>query len=156
MLHGLVPGPGLFRDNGPLVYGLILANILQMVLLGAFALGIAYSVARVVRVPTQILLPALVVLISLGAFSFRNLWIDVVILFSFGFLGYVLRRYNFAPIAFMIGLFLGRPLDEEMTRFNALFGDDLSRVFDRPITMGLVTLTLISIIFQVRKSFRRE
>lgn len=156
MLHGLVPGPGLFRDNGPLVYGLILANILQMVLLGAFALGIAYSVARVVRVPTQILLPALVVLISLGAFSFRNLWIDVVILFSFGFLGYVLRRYNFAPIAFMIGLFLGRPLDEEMTRFNALFGDDLSRVFDRPITMGLVTLTLISIIFQVRKSFRRQ
>ena len=145
-----------FRDNGPLVYGLILANILQMVLLGAFALGIAYSVARVVRVPTQILLPALVVLISLGAFSFRNLWIDVVILFSFGFLGYVLRRYNFAPIAFMIGLFLGRPLDEEMTRFNALFGDDLSRVFDRPITMGLVTLTLISIIFQVRKSFRRQ
>ena len=77
-------------------------------------------------------------------------------MFSFGFLGYVLRRYNFAPIAFMIGLFLGRPLDEEMTRFNALFGDDLSRVFDRPITMGLVTLTLISIIFQVRKSFRRQ
>ena len=36
MLHGLVPGPGLFRDNSPLVYGLIIGNLLQMCLLGFF------------------------------------------------------------------------------------------------------------------------
>jgi putative tricarboxylic transport membrane protein len=34
MLHGLVPGGRLFRDNGPLVYGLIVGNLAQMMLLG--------------------------------------------------------------------------------------------------------------------------
>jgi putative tricarboxylic transport membrane protein len=154
MLHGLIPGPGLFRGNGPLVYGLIVANILQMAVLGLFALAIALGVARVVRVPTQLLLPVLVVLISVGAFSLRNLWFDVVILFAFGFIGYLLRRFKFAPIAFMVGLFLGRPLDEEMVRFNVMFGDDLASVMDRPITVGLVVLTLLSVAFQIRRVIR--
>jgi len=156
LLHGLVPGAGLFRDNGPLVYGLILANIVQMAVLGFFAIGIAFSVARVVRVPTQVLLPALLVLIALGAFSFRNLMVDVVILFGAGIVGYLLRRYNFAPVGFMIGLFLGRPLDEEMVRFTVLFGDDLTRLLDRPITLTLIALTLMSLGFQLSGILRQS
>ncbi len=54
-------------------------------------------------------------------------------------------------MAFMIGLFLGGPLDEEMVRFNALFGDDPMRVPERPITMGLIALTLLSLGFQLRR-----
>ena len=54
-------------------------------------------------------------------------------------------------MAFMIGQFLGGPLDEEMVRFNALFGDDPMRAPERPITMGLIALTLLSLGFQLRR-----
>ena len=150
MLHGLVPGPGLFRDNGPLVYGLISGNILQMLVLGFFALIVAFYVARMVVVPTEVLIPSLIVVVALGVFSFRNLFLDVVILFSFGIIGYFFKRYHFTLVSFMIGLFLGGQIDNEMYRFVALFGNNPWAVFKRPITVGFIILIIITLAFWVR------
>ena len=150
MLHGLVPGPGLFRDNGALVYGLITGNILQMLVLGFFALFVAFYVARMVVVPTEILLPTLVMVVALGVFSFRNLFFDVVILFSFGMIGYFFKRYHFTLVSFMIGLFLGRQIDDEMYRLVALFGQNPWAIFARPITVAFIIFIIISLGFWVR------
>lgn len=51
LLHGLVPGPRLFVDDGPLVYGLILGNLVQMALLGVFAVLVASQMVRIVTAP---------------------------------------------------------------------------------------------------------
>ena len=145
MLHGLVPGGNLFLNNGPLVYGLILSNILQMIFLGGFALLVAYNVARVVVVPSSVLVPVLIVIVSLGAFSLRNFMFDVFLLYAFGMIGWFFRRYHFALVSFMIGLFLGRQLDEEIVRFNVLFMDSPADILDRPISVGFIFLTLLVI-----------
>ena len=154
MLHGLVPGPGLFRDDSALIYGLIAGNILQMCLLGFFALLVAFYVARVVVVPTQVLLPALIVVVSMGVFSFRNLFFDVFILFGFGLIGYFFKRYNFTLVSFMIGLFLGRQIDNEMYRFVALFSSDYTQVFYRPITVTFMALIVITVGYQIFHSLK--
>ncbi len=158
MLHGLVPGPGLFRDNGPLVYGLIAGNILQMCFLGFFALLVAFYVSRVVVVPTHVLLPALIVVIAMGVYSFRNMFFDVTILFVFGIIGYFFKRYKFTLISLMIGLFLGGTIDMEMYRFAALFGDNPIQVLKKPITVGFILLILLTLGLQVRRTLkdRRE
>jgi len=154
MLHGLVPGPGLFRDDSALVYGLIAGNLLQMCLLGFFALLVAFYVARVVVVPTQVLLPALIVVVSMGVFSFRNIFFDVFVLFGFGMIGYFFKRYNFTLVSFMIGLFLGRQIDNEMYRFVALFSSDYTQVLYRPITGTFIALILITVGFQIFRSIK--
>ncbi|MRG70461.1 hypothetical protein GH722_01665 [Alphaproteobacteria bacterium HT1-32] len=158
LLHGLVPGIGLFRDNGPLVYGLILGNMLQMLLLGFFAVIVAYFVGRVVTVPSRILVPLLLVLMSVGAFAFRGLMFDVFVLFAFGLIGWFFRRYHFTLLSFMIGLFLGRQLDEDMERVLILFGDDPLSALASPITailtvstVGLLSFILLKGLF-ARKS----
>ena len=87
MLHGLVPGGGLFRDNGPLVYGLIVGNLLQMIFLGFFAAFIAFYVGKIVKVKSYLLVPLLIILMSIGSFAYRNLIFDVYILFIFGIIG---------------------------------------------------------------------
>lgn len=51
LLHGLVPQPRLFVDDGPLVYGLILGNLVQMALLGVFAVLVASQMVRIVTAP---------------------------------------------------------------------------------------------------------
>ena len=158
MLHGLVPGPGLFRDNAPLVYGLIAGNIFQMCLLGFFALIVAFYVARVVVVPIYVLLPTLIIVVATGVFSFRNLFVDVAVLFSFGVIGYFFKRYHFTLVSFMLGLLLGKQIDMEMYRFAALFEHNPALVFNRPITLGFIALIIVTIIFQVRRTIkdRRE
>lgn len=150
MLHGLVPGGNLFLTNGPLVYGLILSNILQMIFLGGFALLVAYNVARVVIVPSSVLVPVLIVIVSLGAFSLRNFMFDVFLLYIFGMIGWFFRCYQFALVSFMIGLFLGRQLDEEIIRFNVLFVDTPADLLDRPIAIGFMLLTVLTIVLRIR------
>lgn len=156
LLHGLVPGPRLFLDNGALVYGLILANIAQMALLGFCAFGIAYFVARIVVVPSRLLVPILVVLLALGAFSFRNAFADIGITFAFGLLGFMFRRHQFALIALMLGLFLGQQIDDDITRFVILYGDNPGALFSRPLTVVLALASIVLIGMQVMTGVKKH
>ncbi|EEE35490.1 integral membrane protein [Rhodobacteraceae bacterium KLH11] len=156
MLHGLVPGTGLFRDNGPLIYGLILGNIFQMFLLVGVALAVAYFVARIVTVPTTILVPVLTLLLAVGAYSFRGQLFDVYVVFAFGIIGWFCRRYDFTPLSLMIGLFLGSQLDQEMIRVSILYSFEPLSIFERPIAASFFALTAMLIFCRVVTLFRRK
>jgi len=154
MLHGLIPGPRLFQDNGALVYGLIIGNLAQMALLGFCAILIAVYVGRIVVLPTKLLIPALLVLLALGAFSYRNVFEDVIITFLFGFIGYMFRRHHFSLVALMLGLFLGRQIDDDMARFIILYGDNPLGLLDRPLTVTLAVLSLALLGWQALSAWR--
>lgn len=154
LLHGLVPGGGLMRDNGALVYGLILGNIAQMLVLGAFALLVAFYVVRIVIVPSKLLVPFLLLLLTLGAYSYRDLLFDVAVVYVFGMIGWFFRRYHFNLLSLMIGLFLGRQMDEEIIRFAILFGDRPLEALARPITSGLCVLIVLTLGVQVSRWVR--
>ena len=102
--------------------------------------------------PTRLLGPILVVILSLGAYSFRGLWEDIVITFVFGLIGYVFRRYHFTLIALMVGLFLGRQIDEDFVRFVILYGDDPSALLTKPIAMIFTVLSIGLVLWQIRKA----
>ena len=69
-------------------------------------------------------------------------------------IGWFFRRYNFALVSFMIGLFLGRQLDEEIIRFIVLFGNTPADVLDRPIALAFILLTVLVIVFQLVSLFK--
>lgn len=156
LLHGLVPGPRLFTDNGALVYGLILGNLAQMLLLALFAALVASQVARIVTVPSRLLAPFLAVILALGAYSFRGFWEDIVITFLFGLIGYAFRRHHFTLIALMIGLFLGRQIDEDFVRFVILYGDDPVALLDKPIVAAFALLSLGLVVWQIAQAVKER
>jgi TctA family transporter len=49
----------------------------------------------------------------------------------------------------MIGLFLGRQIDNEMYRFVALFGSDYSQVLEKPITITFIVLIVFTVGYQI-------
>lgn len=155
LLHGLVPGPRLFLDNGPLVYGLIIGNMLQMVVLGVFALFVAFYAAKIVIIPSRVLTPILVILLAVGAYSFRGYFGDVVITFVFGLIGHAFRRRQFSLLAMMVGLFLGDQLDQNIVRFVILYGETPLDLLERPISIALAVLSLGLIAFQIYRGTRR-
>ncbi len=156
LLHGLVPGAGLFRDNGPLVYGLIIGNIFQMFLLVGVALMVAYSVARIVTVPTPVLVPVLTILLTVGALSFRGQIFDVFVVFAFGVIGWFCRKYEFTPLSLMIGLFLGSQLDQEMVRVSILYSYEPLLILQRPIAATLFALTAAILVGKIILTLRSQ
>ncbi len=150
-LHGLVPGPRLFQDNAAFVYGLISANIFQMCFLGFVALFVAFFLARLIFIPTRIIAPTLMIVMAMGAYSVRNMFFDIYLLFIIGILGWFLRRYDFPTTSFIIGYILGKNLDMEVYRYASLFGDDLTVFFQRPISAVLIAITIFVISLQIHR-----
>ena len=118
-----------------------------MIFLGFFATYVAFYVGKIVKVKSYILVPFLIILMSVGSFAYRNSIFDIFILFIFGIIGWYLRKFEFTPLSFMIGLFLGRQIDEDMERVIILFSDNPLKIFESTITLTISVITLVSLIY---------
>ena len=145
MLNGLIPGPRLMKTHGALIYGLITANLLQMLVLVFLAIIVAFYISKIIFVPTQVLVPSLMIIMAISGYAVRNNFFDVYLFFIFGLAGWFLRRANFSLVSFMIGLIMGKQLDIEVYRYVAMFGSDPSVFFKRPITAALLVIIIITL-----------
>lgn len=145
MLHGLSPGPRLISEQGPLIYGLLIANLFQMVLLIVAALIVAYYIGKIIYLPNRHLVPILLAIMAIGVFSVRHFYLDIGLLFFFGFFAWFLRKFEFPILSLMIGIILGERLDMEIYRYSAIFGSDISVLFKRPIT-GVIFATILLLV----------
>jgi putative tricarboxylic transport membrane protein len=88
LIHGLVPGPLLFRDNGPLVYAIFISILLinLMVLVIQF-FGMKLFV-KVLDIPKVNLMAAILVMSVVGSFAINLNYADIVVMLLAGLLGY--------------------------------------------------------------------
>lgn len=149
-VHGLVPGPTLFRDELPLVYiifgSMILANLLILV----FGLIASKYFAKLALIDLKYLIPVILVLSisgpAMGAGHIYYFWIA----FIFGILGYLLERGGFPVIATAMTLMLGPILESNLRRGLMLSGGSYTVFFTRPISCGLIVLGVLALIFGFR------
>jgi putative tricarboxylic transport membrane protein len=154
MLNGLIPGPRLMKTHGALIYGLISANLLQMLLLIFLATVVAFYISKIIYIPTKVLVPSLMITMAISGYAARNSFFDVFLFFIFGLIGWLMRRTDFSLVSFMIGLIMGRQLDLEIYRYVAMFGDDLTVFLKRPITTGLLILIVLTLGLNIYRTIR--
>lgn len=158
MLHGLAPGPFLFRDHGLEVYAIfeaLLLSSIPTVILGLMFFRVAIHVTRI---QPRHLLPAITILAIFGAFSVNNSLFDVWVMLGAGVAGFFMRRAGFPLPPLLIGLILGLPFEQSL-RQALLTSSGGYDIFARsPITVGLLVLIIgslaISAFFSLRKARR--
>lgn len=144
MLQGLTPGPRLFVDEPQLVYGIMLAQFFTSLLMIIFGLFICYYAVKVINIPTNILIPVIVVLSIVGTFAINKTIFDIKLMLIFAALGVLLRKYDFPLIAVVLGIILAVLLDAQLLRTYQTYGE-LTVIFTRPISLILVGLFVLSI-----------
>jgi len=91
LIQGLTPGPKLFTDEPDLMYaifiGLFIINLLMM---GIGLVAIRFA-AHLIRVPTAVIVPTVLLLSFVGIYSVSNSFFNVSVLLGAGILGYVVR-----------------------------------------------------------------
>lgn len=144
MMHGLKPGPELFQKEaglvGAIVMGLLIANLLVLPigLLGAKLF------AQTMRLPRQYLLPLMIVLCVIGAYAINNSFFDVGIAFLFGLIGWWLKRWDFPLGPLVLGLILGRMVEENLRRSLILSGGSPAIFLTHPIALVLFLGAVLS------------
>lgn len=154
ILHGIQPGPMLIVEFPGLVYGVILAFFLaHFIMAGVQLYGISLFV-RLTRLPLYILVPSIVVFCVVGSFAIHNRFFDIWVLFIFGVLGYLMKKFGFPLTPLILGIILG-PLAEKNLRRALQTSSDLSLFFTRPISLIFLTLALISITYPFYQRYKR-
>jgi len=160
LIHGLIPGPHLFRDAPDVLYPFIFSLFLANAFFAVAAFGGLRWVAKVVLVPQGIIAPMVTALAVIGAFSFRNMVFDIGITLGLGFIGYILRkaRYPLAPI--ILGIILGPLAEENLDRVITLAAAHDMSVFgfflSRALTVVLMVMTVAAIAYSFYRDFRRR
>lgn len=149
LLHGLRPGAELFTGQGAVVtytfiFSLFLANLIM------FAIGISASrvYARLLNLPTNLLMPVILALSVVGAFAGRNSSFDVGMMMTLGLVAYGGLKVGLAAAPIALGVILGpimeRGLVESMMLSRAT-GGLLDLLFTRPLSLVLIAMTAISL-----------
>src|SRR5690606_5512280 len=88
LVHGLQPGPALFRDHPDVVYGFMVQMLFTSILLLAVGGMAATRVfVQVMRLPAVLLLPIIVVLCVVGVYCINISVFDLYLMFGIGLLG---------------------------------------------------------------------
>ncbi|MCG8337641.1 MAG: tripartite tricarboxylate transporter permease [Proteobacteria bacterium] len=151
MIHGLSPGPWLVRENLDFAYAVIVSQFFQAAGLLVIATLFVNYFARLIYLPTKVLVPAVFIFAVVGAYSPRGLLIDVVIMLLFAGLGYLMKRLNYPVMGFILGFILGAIVEREMLKTFLLFEDDLLALFTRPAFNALLVLIIGSLFWPLLK-----
>ena len=142
---GLDPGPRMMIDRPQtilvLIYTLVAGNIL-VALLGIFGAGI---LVRLTRVPTTLLAPVIFMLGLMGAYIAHGMPEDMIVAILFGVLAFAMKRFDFSRIAVVLALVLGGLAQKTFHQTLMLWG--FKGFFVRPISLGLLILTIAMVLF---------
>jgi putative tricarboxylic transport membrane protein len=145
MIQGWIPGPRLFLDNKEVIYASISSLFLQQFAMFVMGTILCAFAIRLIRIPTKYLLPCIMIFTVLGAFSSRNATFDAGLMLAFGIVGWFLKRNEFPIMPLVLGIILGPIADRELLRMGQVF-DNMLDIFQRPITLILFILSVLSIL----------
>lgn len=142
LIHGLTPGPQLFVNQGGLMYTImfsfIMANIV-MYFQGRVALK---WFDRIVNIPDAILLPIILTMCLIGAYTISNSLNSVIVALIFGAVGYGMIRFEYPTAPMVIALILGGMVEESM-RQSLILSDGSAMIFvTRPIALLFFLMTV--------------
>ena len=156
MLHGMQPGPLLFQTNGDTVY-----HIFASMILGTFFMAILMwagmrMFVKILKVPTHILIPLIVVLCSIGAYALSNRVFDMWGLILFGILGLAMSKFKIPVPPFILGFILEGALETNLRRGLEYSNGNVMDVFTRPISAVFLILTVLSLGSTIIKQIRHS
>ena len=135
------PGPLLFERNPDLVWGLIASLYLSNVVLLILNLPMIGLFTRILGLPVWALMPLVVAISYLGVYAITHAAFDLLIMVSFGILGFVLRKLDFSLVPVVLGLLLGMDMENNLRRALSISGGDFTVLFQSPIALFIYALT---------------
>lgn len=151
MVHGIAPGPLLFKNYGPLVYTIFAACIIASILMLICEFYGMRLFAKILKVPKHILLPIVLVLCVVGAFGLSSRIFDVWAVIIFGAIGYFFVKFKVPQAPFVIGFVLGPMAETNLRRGLMMSDDNFMGFFTNPISGTFLGITFLFLIYTIIK-----
>ncbi len=157
-IHGLTPGREMLTTNLSLTFVLIWSLFLSNWLTSLLGLALVLPLSKITTIPIQRIVPAILVMATVGAYIYRSSFQDVLVCYGFALLGYGLKIFGWPRIPLVIGMVLGPLFENSFHLSRRLIQLGRIDLASRPILLLLVCLTLVSLglpaLGRIRKAYR--
>jgi putative tricarboxylic transport membrane protein len=146
LIHGIQPGPLLFRDHGAFVFTIVFLIVFGALLIMLVGLLGARPLARVLNIPNPWLWAGIILFGTVGSYALNNAVVDVWVMFAAGILGFLLRKAGVPLGPLVLGLILGPMMEANLRRALILSRGDWWGTLSRPIVLFFLVATVLSLL----------
>jgi len=153
MMAGISPGVEIMVKHLDVVWSLVVALIISNIMATGIGLATAKYLAKLVEVRMNFLAPIILLLVLVGAYGLNSRVEDVIFAFIVGGIGYLMKKFEFSRVTFIVGFVLG----DLVERYFLLSVGTLGPAFliKKPVALALL-LVLIPVFGQqwIREAYR--
>jgi putative tricarboxylic transport membrane protein len=141
--YGIQVGPQLFTQQGALVWTLIASLYIGNVILLVLNLPLVNLWVRLLRIPTPWLYAGIIVISTAGVYGAGNSVFNVGLLFFFGLIGFLMRRFDFPAAPLIVGMILAPMAEQSMRQALTISQGDWFTFFTRPLSGSLMAVAML-------------
>lgn len=152
MMWGLKPGPLLFKENPDFVWGLIGSMYIGNVICLIIAIACIPLMAKVVNVPSSVMVPIISSVCIVGTYSVNNSMFDVGLMICAGGLAYLMQVAKIPDAPLLLSFVLTPMLEMYVRQAFDMSGGKLDAFVASKISIVLI---LLIIAFSVSPAFMK-
>lgn len=156
MIHGITPGPLLFKQEPQLVYGMMSAYFIANIVMFVLMILLAARVAKLIFINRAWILPPIMVLCVLGSYATSNSFFSVWVMFAFGIFGYYLDRWGVPLGPFVLGFVLAPIAETKLRSGLGIHKGDITPLFTSPLSLTFLIFAAILLFSPMIKHFWRK
>src|SRR4030043_1419129 len=146
MIHGFRPGPLLIQEAPDVFWGLVASLYAGNVMLLVLNLPLIGLWVKILKIPYHFLFSLILLLCIVGSYITNNNAYDVIIMVIFGFVGYLMKKFNYEAAPLVLALVLGPMMERAFQRSLIISGGSLGMFFTRPISSSILIIALFVLI----------
>lgn len=157
ILHGIEPGPSILIENQREIYGLILAITFSAV--GASIIGLlcARWLMLITYVKAHALVPIVIALTLTAVYVLEGKLGDVIVCGIAGIVGYLMIRFDYPRLTFIIALVLGKTMEQAFQQSMTISDGDLTAyIAGRPTSLVLCVGIVVMLLLPAYRGVRRR
>lgn len=155
VLHGVYCGPTIFTEAPSLVYSVYIFEIIANIVMVCLGLFFARWFSKVIDVDDRVLIPVILLICMIGAFSASNHIYQIIVMLVFGIIGFIFRKTGIDAGTAILGIVLGKMSEVKFRSAMAMSRGSLS-VFFRPICLILWALAILMIVMPKVSAWLRK
>ncbi len=138
--YGVQPGPRLFLDRPEVFWSVIISMYIGNLVLLVLNLPLIPYIARILAVPSTILIPFILFFSLIGVYfvSFNTFDIQLMVLFAVAAVGLRLLDFPLAPL--LLGFILGGMMEENLRRALIINDQSWSFLWERGLTLSILCI----------------
>jgi putative tricarboxylic transport membrane protein len=144
--YGLNPGPLLFANSPDLVWGLVASLFIANCMLLVLNLPLVGLWVRLLAIPQPWLYAGILVFATMGTIAAQPSPVELIMLLTFGVLGFLMRLYDYPVAPVIIGLILGPMAEQQLRRALSISQGDPTVLVQSPISATLLAIAAIALI----------